>query len=43
MNFKFLDLEHLFGPTNYVFILIDFIIHISIYKNGNIDTFISFI
>lgn len=36
MNFNSVDLEHLFGPTNYIFIMIDFIIHISIYKNGNL-------
>lgn len=36
MNFNSVDLEHLFHPTDYIFIMIDFIIHISIYKNGNL-------
>lgn len=36
MNFNSLDLEYLFSPTNYIFILIDFFIHTGSYKNVKI-------
>ena len=36
MNFNSLDLGHLCGPTNCIFILINFIIHTNICRNVNL-------